>query len=135
MKLLRTNKMEFYDNQAKENPSNTRVIFRTAYKGEVRNIISTSLPKSCSPDQLSTSLLRENIAIILACITNKSITSDCFPSIYNTAQVIPILKKSSLDTDIMKNYPPVSNLPFVSKVVMKVAANTHMAQNSILEPA
>ena len=37
----------------------------------------------------------------------------------------------------MKNYRPVSNLPFVSKIVEKVVAsrlNTHMAQNSILEP-
>ena len=38
----------------------------------------------------------------------------------------------------MKNYRPVSNLPFVSKIVEKVVAsrlNTHMAQNSILEPS
>ena len=36
----------------------------------------------------------------------------------------------------MKNYRPVSNLLFVSKIVEKVVAsrlNTHMAQNSILE--
>ena len=38
MKLLRTNRMEFYDNQAKENPPNTRVIFRTANKLLQRNI-------------------------------------------------------------------------------------------------
>ena len=38
----------------------------------------------------------------------------------------------------MKNYRPVSNLTFVSKIVEKVVAsrlNTHMAQNSILEPS
>ena len=38
----------------------------------------------------------------------------------------------------MKNYRPVSNLPFVSKIVKKVVAsrpNIHMAQNSVLEPS
>ena len=54
---------------------------------------------------------------------NKSITSGCFPSIYKTTQVTPLLKKSSLDPDTMKNYRPVSNLPFVSKIVDKVVAS------------
>ena len=108
---------------------------------EVRKIISTSLPKSCSLDPLPTSLLKENIDNILPSITkivNKYITSGCFPSIYKTAQVTPSLKKSSLDPDTIKNYRPVSSLPFVSKIVEKVVAsrlNTHMAQNSILEPS
>ena len=43
MKLLRTEKMEFYDNQAKENPSNARVIFGTANKLLQRSI-EKSLP-------------------------------------------------------------------------------------------
>ena len=38
MKLLRTKRMEFYGNQAKENPSNARVIFGTANKLLQRNI-------------------------------------------------------------------------------------------------
>ena len=39
------------------------------------------------------------------------------------AIVTPILKKSSLKKDEFKNYRPVSNLPFFSKVLERVAAN------------
>ena len=52
--------------------------------------------------------------------------------------MVPLLKKSLLDRDTMKNYRPVSNLPFVSKVVERVVAsqlNTHMLEHSLLEPA
>ena len=55
---------------------------------EVRKIISTSLPKSCSLDPLPASLLKEEINIIspsIAKIVNKPITSGCFPSIYKLA--------------------------------------------------
>ena len=51
---------------------------------------------------------------------------------------MPLLKKSSLDQDTMKNYRPVSILPFVSKVVDRVVAsqlNAHMLELSLLEPA
>ena len=35
---------------------------------------------------------------------------------------IPLLKKSNLNSDDFKNFRPVSNLPFVSKVIEKVVA-------------
>ena len=34
----------------------------------------------------------------------------------------PLLKKASLDKNVLKNYRPVSNLPFLSKVLEKVIA-------------
>ena len=42
-----------------------------------------------------------------------------FPSMYNykTANVKPLLKKPSLDQNDFKNYRPVSNLFFISKVL------------------
>ena len=51
---------------------------------------------------------------------------------------MPLLKKSSLDRDTMKNYRSISNLSFVSKVVDRVVAsqlNAHMLEHSLLEPA
>jgi hypothetical protein len=44
-----------------------------------------------------------------------------FPSDMKKALVTPLLKKASLDKDILKNYRPVSNLSFVSKVIEKAA--------------
>ena len=52
MKLLRAKRMEFYGNQAKENPSNARVIFSTANKLLQRNI-EKPLPKHKSTSELA----------------------------------------------------------------------------------
>jgi hypothetical protein len=34
-----------------------------------------------------------------------------------------LLKKPNLDKEMLKNYRPVSNLPFISKILEKVANN------------
>ena len=46
--------------------------------------------------------------------------------------VRPLLKKPSLDIEVLKNYRPVSNLPFISKVLEKVVAtrlDRHLESN------
>jgi len=50
----------------------------------------------------------------------KSLTTGCFPSQFKEAVVPPFLKKTGLDASERKNYRPVSNLPFVSKLLEKV---------------
>ena len=35
----------------------------------------------------------------------------------------PVLKEPTPDTEVLANYRPISNLPFVSKVLEKVVAN------------
>ena len=42
------------------------------------------------------------------------------------AIVIPLLKKQSLELDVLSNYRPVSNLPQLSKTLEKVVANKLM---------
>ena len=72
MKLLRTKRKEFYGNQAKESPSNVRVIFGTANKLLQRNI-EKPLPK-----HKSTRLLAEEFSAFFA---NKiSTISQCLSS-------------------------------------------------------
>ena len=53
-------------------------------------------------------------------IVNESFLSGIFPSMFKTAIVKPLLKKPSLDQDYLKNYRPVSNLSFLSKVAEKL---------------
>ena len=51
-----------------------------------------------------------------------------------TALIRPLLKKTGLDSDILKNYRPVSNLTFISKVIEKVISgrlNEHLINNSL----
>ena len=98
--------------------------FRHVDDSEVLRVVSVLSPKSCSLDLLPTSILKANIDVLLPALTriiNHLITSGCFPSAFNRAHVIPLLKNSLLDQDAMKNYRPVSNLVFVSKVVERDA--------------
>ena len=44
----------------------------------------------------------------------------CFPAKYKHAVVIPLLKKDNLDVSQLKNYRPVSNLTFVSKLLERI---------------
>ena len=51
------------------------------------------------------------------------------PKSLKTALIRPLLKKTGLDNDILKNYSPVSNLTFIPKVIEKVISgrlNEHL---------
>ena len=50
---------------------------------------------------------------------------------------MPLLKKLGSDVEVLKNYRPVSNLSFISKVIEKVVASRildHMKENNLLDP-
>ena len=69
-------------------------------------------------------------------IVNLCITTGHFPNTLKSAIVKPLLKKPTLDPHILKNYRPVSNLPFLSKVIEKVIAKqltVHMLKHDIFE--
>ena len=106
---------------------------------ELSLIISKTPTKSCSLDSIPTWLLKENIDVLLpsiTCLINCSLSTGVMPTQYKSAVVTPILKKDSLPLDILKNYQPVSNLPYLSKVIVKVAAaqlQAHLARNDIDE--
>ena len=51
---------------------------------------------------------------------NKSLATGCFPSEFKQAVVRPLLKKNGLDASELKNYRPVSNLSFLSKLSERV---------------
>jgi len=44
----------------------------------------------------------------------------CFPAAFKEALVRPLLKKVWLDAGDQKNFRPVSNLPFLSKLLERV---------------
>ena len=66
---------------------------------------------------------KECLDVLLPHLTqlcNVSIQSGCLPLSQKTAMVTPRLKKSGLDPADIKNYRPISNLPFMSKVIEKL---------------
>ena len=99
----------------------------------------SSAPKSCLLDPFPTSLLIENVDCIIDSVTNiinYSLLSGSVPSSFKHALVSPLLKKNDLDPEILKNYRPVSNLSFISKILEKIVAiqlNDHLSKNSLLE--
>jgi len=53
-------------------------------------------------------------------VVNASLLSVSFPNSLKTAVVKPFLKKINRDKTTLSNYRPISNLPFISKIIKKV---------------
>ena len=97
--------------------------FKETTDAEIHRIIMRSASKSCSLDPILTDLLKQHInplAPIIARIVNKSMATGVVPVAFKKALVTPLLKKATLNQDVLKNYTPVSNLPFISKVLERV---------------
>ena len=114
--------------------------FEMVGEEEVLKIMKNLAPKHCELDPIPTPLLCECIEELLPTITkvmNDSLLSGNVPTIFKTALVKPLLKKISLDQNDLKNYRPVSNLPFMSKVLEKIVLAQilkHLDTNNLLNP-
>jgi hypothetical protein len=97
--------------------------FQKVSEEDVRKIIVKSKPTTCSLDPIPTSLFLDCLDILLPTVThivNQSLLSATFPTLCKTAIIKPLLKKANLDQNILKNYRPVSNLSFISKLIEKI---------------
>ena len=90
-------------------------------------------------DPIPTSLTKECLSDLLPLITrivNSSLCSGVVPPQFKQAVVTPMLKKPGLDPNDLKNFRPVSNLPFISKILEKVVLTQlqkHLSENDLLE--
>ena len=93
--------------------------------------------KVCSLDPLPSLLMKNCVDVLLPLVTNIvncSLDSYTGPHVMKEALVRPILKKASLDHEQLKNYRPISNLPFIVKCCEKVVAhqlNQYLAVNEL----
>ena len=87
-----------------------------------------------------TALLKQcgvKITPILTIIVNLSLANAEVPAVLKQAIVKPLLKKVSLDRDNLKNYRPVSNLSFISKLCEKIVArrmHSYLDSHDLLNP-
>ncbi len=112
-----------FQSQHYEQPSNTFSAFKPLSESEVKKLVMDSKSTTCDLDPLPTPLLKDCIEVILPVLTkmvNLSLQSGVFPTEWKLALVFPLIKKFGLET-ICNNYRPVSNLPFVSKLVERAA--------------
>ena len=114
--------------------------FEPVTESDVERLVSNAPAKSCDLDPIPTWLLKLCSCELLPIITNvinASLVTSVVPAVFKCAIVKPVLKKSTLDSDALHNYRPVSNLPFVSKLVERVVANQlndHLDDNALRDP-
>ena len=97
-------------------------IFEPTTADEVTTIIKGMKTKSCELDFLPTSLLKKALPYVINTITNimnVSLEQGAFPDSWKMAIIRPLLKKLGLEL-ITFNYRPVSNIPFLSRVLEKI---------------
>ena len=102
--------------------------FQPATIDEIRPLINKSPSKSCPLDPIPTFLLKDCLEELFPAITT------IISATLNTASVSisfkkAVLKKQSLEPDLLGNYRPVSNLSFISKILEKVVAKCLSSHN------
>ena len=85
-------------------------------------------------------MLKNCLEILIAPITdiiNIRMETSTFYQNFKEAHVRPLLKKTSLTKNELKNCRPVSDLSFISKILQNVVANrlqTHIKNNHLSNP-
>ena len=113
---------------------------RPATIDEVKKTILSCSSTSCQLDPVPTWLLKlclNELLPLIAAIMNKSLSTGEFPTDLKKAIIKPHIKRPNLDTEEMKNYRPVSNLHFVSKILEKLVVTRieeHMSNCNLYDP-
>jgi hypothetical protein len=84
-------------------------------------------------------MLKDHVDLLspfLTRLVNASLSSGVVPDSMKHALVAPLLKKHNLDPECLKNFRPVSNLSFVSKLLERAVARrllNHVSTNNLHE--
>ena len=109
-------------------------VIQRASEDENKKTYFELIVKSCDLDPLPTSVLKNCLDILITPITdiiNISMETGTFPQNFKEAHVRPLLKKTSLPKNELKNYRPVSNFSFISKILETMIATRLQAHIKI----
>ena len=90
---------------------------------EVEQLIRKSNSKTSPTDVAPTWVIKqfsEHLSEPIAIIINCSISSSTVPHFFKSATVFPCIKEFDMDPNDLNSYRPVSNLPYLSKLLEKV---------------
>ena len=76
----------------------------------------------------------EYLLPLITAIINKSLVESKVPLSFKKTNISSLLKKPNLDKEEFRNYCPVSNLPFLSKILEKLVAKrleTHLSSHRL----
>ena len=111
--------------------------FKSLNPDELITLVSQMNSKSSILDPAPTKIVKQCLDLltpIILHIINTSLASNSFPQSLKHASVSPIIKDKEKNSQDFKNYRPVSNLPFLSKLLEKVALkeiNAHLTVNKL----
>ena len=103
---------------------------------EIKSLVAQHGVKTCAEDPVPSKLFVPVIEVSLPVITriiNQSLLEGSMDGI-KWAVLDPLLKKEGLDSELMNNYRPVNNLPFMSKLTERVVCarlDDHMSKNNL----
>ena len=107
---------------------------------KLKKIIMSGNSKHCHLDPIPNDLIKnvlDGLLPVLTKIVNTSMATSVFPTNLKAVTVVPLLKKKTLDKEDFKNYQPVSNLTYVSKLIERVAVeqlNDHLLTYNLHGP-
>ena len=113
--------------------------FSTVSSSSILHLIKKSPTKSCLLDAAPINILKSCSNVLITYITrfvNLSLSTGIFPQSFKEAVITPLLKKDGLDP-VFKNYRPISNLPFLSKLLERIVSSQlldYMHTNYLFEP-
>ena len=84
-----------------------------------------SWPSFCWTSVILPKILKHALPLLsetLLKVMNNSLISGYVPQSFKIAMIKPFLKKPNLDPDNLANYQPISNHPFLSKILEKIIA-------------
>ena len=113
--------------------------FKLPTVSEITGLIFKSKSSTCQLDPLPTYLVKSCMPALCSLITDiihSSMTSGVVPSSLKTAAITPTIKKPDADPNDLNNFCPISNLPFISKILERTVAaqlNKHLSHYNLSE--
>uniref|UniRef100_A0A672ZEB2 Reverse transcriptase domain-containing protein n=1 Tax=Sphaeramia orbicularis TaxID=375764 RepID=A0A672ZEB2_9TELE len=136
---IRSDKAQATNQESLLNPPTMLDNFTTVDGADVASIIMSSKPSTCLLDPIPTKLFKQTLPLTIdtiLTIINTSLVTGYVPQSFKFAVIKPLLKKPTLDPDLLVSYRPISNLPFLSKVLERVVVKQlcqHLQDNSLFE--
>ena len=100
-------------------------------------MIEKSPVKSCPSDPIPTWTLMsclEELLPVIGTLVNSPLRAVIFPNAFKEGQLLPKIKKASLDKEDLNNFQPIMNLAFASKVIERIVAlqaNHYLMSNNL----
>uniref|UniRef100_A0A8C2JFA8 Reverse transcriptase domain-containing protein n=1 Tax=Cyprinus carpio TaxID=7962 RepID=A0A8C2JFA8_CYPCA len=119
-------------------PKDKLQCFTTIGQEELNKLITASKPTTCLLDPVPTKLLKELLPVAEKLLLNiiNSLSLGHVPKPFKLAVIKPLIKKPQIDPSELANYRPISNLPFMSKILEKVVSAqlcSYLQKNDLYE--